>query len=105
SNTASSARAVAGGGISVALANEAIASSVGMDITMNAETSLEALLFSEGGARAIYSVPADKCCEFERIWAGFPCRKIGSASGCALTLNGILDIPLSTLKKTFLEGK
>ncbi len=102
---ASSARAVAGGGISVALANEAIASSVGMNITLNPETSLESLLFSEGGARAVYSVPTDKCDDFERIWEGFNCSKLGSASGSALTWNGIFDIPLSTLKKTFSEGK
>ena len=103
--TAGSVRAVAGGGLSVALANEAISSSIGMNIDLIAETTAEAMLFSEGGARAIYSVPTEKRAEFENIWQGFPCRSIGSACGEKFTWNGLFAISLSVLKKTFSEEK
>ena len=63
------------------------------------------MLFSEGGARAIYSVPTEKSAEFENIWQGFPCRSIGSACGKKFTWNGLFAISLSVLKKTFSEEK
>ena len=102
SHLASSGRVVAGGGIAVTLASEAIASNIGMDITLAPESTVESLLFSEGGTRAVYSVPQDKAAEFEKLWSGFPCRKIGKAGGDMYKWNNILEVRLAQLKKTFL---
>ena len=62
---ANSGRVVAGGGLASALANEAIASGVGMDIELAPRGGVETLLFSEGGARAVYAVSPEKAAEFE----------------------------------------
>lgn len=105
SHVANSGRAIAGGGLATALANEAIASDMGMDIDVKPEHSIESLLFSEGGARAIYAVPKDKAAEFEKIWAGFPHRRIGTSGGDKFNWNGILSIPMPQLKRAFMEGE
>lgn len=105
SGLASSARAVAGGGIAVALASEAIASNIGMNIKLTPETSVAMTLFSEGGARAIYAVPTENTAAFEKLWEGFPCRKIGTAGGTKFVWENLLDLPLTELKKAFTEGK
>ena len=102
---AGSGRVLAGGGLAVALASEAIASGCGLKLDLQPQTEKEAALFSEGGARAIYSVPQQQAAAFEKCWAGFPCRKIGAAGGNNLTCGGSFYIPLAELKKTFAEGK
>ena len=96
-----SGRVVAGGGLATALANEAIASGVGMEITLAPEKSIESLLFSEGGARALYAVAPEKAAEFERIWQGFPLTKAGRAGGKGFAWKDILNVPLSELEKAF----
>ena len=102
---ADSGRVVAGGGLAAALANEASASGVGMNITAEPKNSTEALLFSEGGARAVYSVPADKASEFETIWEGFPCANIGTAGGDTLSWKDLFEIALSDIRMTFMGDK
>ena len=105
SHCADSGRVVAGGGLAVALANEAAASQIGMKISVKTESSVEALLFSEGGARAIYSVPADKTAEFEKIWEGFPCTKIGNAEGDTFSWENIFEVGIADISMTFLGDK
>ena len=102
---ADSGRAVAGGGIAAALANEAIASGLGMEITLCGMPSVETALFSEGGVRAIYAVSPEKAAEFEKVWAGFPIVKAGTAGGDSFEWQGVLSLPLSELKKAFTEEK
>ena len=102
---ADSGRDVAGGGLAVALANEAAASQIGMKISAKTESSVEALLFSEGGARAIYSVPADKTAEFEKIWEGFPCAKIGNAEGDTFSWENIFEVGIADISMTFMGDK
>ena len=104
SHAATSGRIVAGGGLAVALASEAIASGTGMEIKLEPETSAEKMLFSEGGARAIYAVAADRANEFEKIWEGFPCKKIGIAGGSAFIWGKFFSIDIETLLKTFREA-
>lgn len=101
---ASSGRAVAGGGLAVALASEAIASSSGLSIDLVPDKNPLELLFSEGGARAVYAVPQEKEAEFVRIWEGFPCRRIGTACGSSFVWNRCFEIPLDRLKQAFEEG-
>lgn len=102
---ANSGRVVAGGGLASALANEAIASGVGMDIELAPRGGVEALLFSEGGARAVYAVSPEKAAEFEAAWSGFPCVKAGKAGGDKFSWQGILTLPLEELAKAFTEEK
>ncbi|MBP8684874.1 MAG: phosphoribosylformylglycinamidine synthase subunit PurL, partial [Synergistaceae bacterium] len=101
---ASSGRAVAGGGIAVALANEAIATGRGINVEISSSLTAEELLFSEGGARAIYAVPKEKAPSFEKIWEGFPCAKIGTVGGEKFEWKDMFSLDLSKLKKAFTEG-
>jgi phosphoribosylformylglycinamidine (FGAM) synthase-like enzyme len=101
---ASSGRGVAGGGLAVALANEAIASGRGINVVINSSLAKEELLFSEGGARAIYAVPKEKVTSFEKIWEGFPCTKIGTVEGDKFEWKDMFSVDLSKLKKAFVEG-
>lgn len=102
---ARSGRVVAGGGLAVALANEAISSGVGMSISLRTDKQPESVLFSEGGARAVYFVPADKEDTFKAIWSGFPCRKIGTAGGNSFVWEKAFALTLTELVKAFEEGK
>ncbi len=99
---AESGRVVAGGGLAAALANEAIASGVGMEIAFTPESSAEALLFSEGGPRAIYSVAHEKAADFEKTWSDLGCEKIGEAGGNSFNWHGIMNLPLSELISAFM---
>ena len=101
---ASSARAVAGGGLAAALANEAIDSDKGFYLDFASPCSHEKTLFSEGGARAVYAVPEANKEAFEKVWEGFPFIKIGTVRGNAFEWKNIFNIPLITLKKAFMEG-
>ncbi len=96
-----SGRVAAGGGLATALANEAIASGTGMEITLEPEASVESLLFSEGGARAIYSVTPEKAAEFEKIWSGFPAVRAGKAGGKNFVWKNILSLTLDELTEAF----
>lgn len=103
--SANSGRAIAGGGLAVALAGEAIASDKGMKIEINYAYAQEALMFSEGGARAIYSVPLDKVQDFELTWEGFPCRSIGTVGGDSFSWYSKFDLELTRLKSAFMGQK
>ena len=102
---ADSGRAIAGGGIAVALASEAIASAVGMTITLKPQTSIEAMLFSEGGARAVYAIPENKAIEFENIWSGYEHCCIGTAGGNMFKWENEISVPLTKLTSAFMEGQ
>ena len=101
---AKSGRVVAGGGLATTLANEAIASDTGMKLALAPETTVEALLFSEGGPRAVYSVAPEKAAEFEKTWKALGCVKIGEAGGENFDWQGIMSLPLKELKNAF-EGE
>lgn len=105
SKVASSGRVIAGGGLAVALADEAIASGRGISLNAPLTIPLEEALFAEGGARAIYAVPSSKATDFEKIWRGFPCFKLGNAYGDKFEWTGILNLSLERLKTAFLTGK
>ncbi|MDO5115714.1 MAG: phosphoribosylformylglycinamidine synthase subunit PurL [Synergistaceae bacterium] len=102
---AKSGRVVAGGGLAATLANEAVASSIGMTLTLAPESSVEALLFSEGGARAVYAVSPEKSAEFEKEWKEAGCVKIGTAGGSDFNWRGIMTLPLAKLEKAFAGEK
>lgn len=102
--TASSGRVVAGGGLAVTLASEAISAQVGIAISARTDNPPASVLFSEGGARAVYFVPASREDAFKKIWNGFPCQKIGSAGGGSFVWENVLAITVTELTKAFEEG-
>ncbi|MEG1501862.1 MAG: phosphoribosylformylglycinamidine synthase subunit PurL [Synergistaceae bacterium] len=100
---ANSVRAIAGGGLAVALASEAISSQIGIDINIKPETTTEAMLFSEGGARAIYAVPSKNEEEFKKVWQSFKITKIGAAGSDKLIINDFMSVSLNELNTAFKE--
>ncbi len=100
---AGSARALAGGGLAVALAQEAIASNLGMDISLPAG-DLTAVLFGEGGPRALYFVSEENREKFMTIWEGYPVANIGTVDGASLNIQNTLNIGLDDLGKAFHGG-
>ena len=100
---AQSARALAGGGLAVALAKEALASGVGASLNVDPSANEDSVLFGEGGARACYAVSEANAAAFEETWRGFPCTHIGTAGGeslrfggASLTLDELRDANFST---------
>jgi phosphoribosylformylglycinamidine synthase len=55
------------------------------------------LLFGEGGARALYSVPMAKVPLFKSLWRGFPLLELGRVQGAELEINGVISVPVDTL--------
>ena len=98
---AKSGRVVAGGGLATTLANEAIASETGMKLTLAPETTVEALLFSEGGPRAVYAVAPEKAAEFENAWKALGFVKIGEAGGDSFDWDGIMSLSVAELTAAF----
>ncbi len=94
---ASSGRVVAGGGLAVALARESAESGLGAAVSFEIPTRKDVLLFGEGGARAVYSVPMMKVPLFKSIWRGFPLLELGRVSGDILAVNGALSVPVDRL--------
>ena len=76
-----------------------------MKIELAPRGNVEALLFSEGGARAVYSVSPEKAAAFEDAWSGFPCVKAGEAGGDRFDWQGIFSLPIEELEKAFTEEK
>lgn len=100
---ARSARALAGGGLGVALAKEAIACGLGLEIQAP-QGDLTAALFGEGGPRAVYFVPEEDADKFTAIWSGYPVAKLGRAGGKSFEVKDVFNIGLEQLEKTFREG-
>ena len=95
---ASSGRAVAGGGLAIALANEVLASGCGLSVKTDISVPPEEILFSEGGARAVYrSRRKEK--RFEKDLKGFPCIKAGPSGGTVYEWQDMFRIDIARLKR------
>ncbi len=94
---ASSGRALAGGGLAVALAKDAAESSLGARVVLPVPTRQDVVLFGEGGPRALYSVPLGKVPLFRTIWKGYPLLEIGRVEGDTLTVEGAFSLLLEEL--------
>ncbi|MDR3255467.1 MAG: phosphoribosylformylglycinamidine synthase subunit PurL [Synergistaceae bacterium] len=98
-----SARVIAGGGVAVALAKEAIYSGLGMSANLGS-LDMTAALFSEGGPRALYFVQPANAEKFSFIWDGYPLMSIGRVGGESLRIDGAIDIGLDELRAAFYFG-
>ncbi len=95
----SSGRAIAGGGLAVALAKEAAESGLGAEIEISMDRQ-DISLFGEGGPRAIYAVPAEKVDRFTSIW-GDRAREIGTVKGDRLTIKSVLDLTVKSIAESW----
>ncbi|OQB47062.1 MAG: Phosphoribosylformylglycinamidine synthase 2 [Synergistetes bacterium ADurb.Bin155] len=83
---AAAGRALAGGGLLVALAKICRDTGIGISLDAgNLDLSTDRL-FGEWGARAVYLVPEGSTDLFLSCWEGFPARRIGKITGGVLAL-------------------
>ncbi|MDR3164490.1 MAG: phosphoribosylformylglycinamidine synthase subunit PurL [Synergistaceae bacterium] len=98
-NIKKSARVVAGGGLAVALAKEAILSGRGMTIEFGRDPF--AAMFGEGGPRAVYIIPHNSADKFLECWEGFPVARIGCVGGESLVVKDFMEVPVVELRSAF----
>ena len=94
-----SARVVAGGGLAVALAKEAILSGQGMTVEIERDPLSE--MFGEGGPRAVYIIPPAAADKFLACWEGFPVARIGCVGGKSLVVKDFMEVPVEELRSAF----
>ena len=99
-NAARSARLCGSGGLACALVKEVIGSGIGGSFTIDAKNPAE-FLFGEGGARALYAVPAEKEAEFRKIWGSTPLLLLGKAGGSSLNIKNTLEISLDEINSVW----
>ncbi len=94
---ARSGRALAGGGLALALAKECCDSGLGASLHLDVPTRRDVLFFGEGAPRALYAVPSQRLMLFRKTWSGFPMLEIGRVGGNHLRVDQDLDVTLSDL--------
>jgi phosphoribosylformylglycinamidine synthase len=91
---------ISSGGLGVALAEMAMASGKGLQISLaNQQGPAHALLFGEDQARYVVAVPADLA-DFVRASAesaGVPFRKLGTVAGERVVIDDIVDVAVVDL--------
>ncbi|MCL2684373.1 MAG: AIR synthase-related protein, partial [Synergistaceae bacterium] len=96
------ARVIAGGGLAVALAKEAICSGMGMTIDISGYDVTEAL-FSEGGPRAVYIIPPSGEEKFLPCWEGYQVTKLGVMGGPSLIVKDVLEVSCKDLRDAYMR--
>lgn len=101
-----SVRVVAGGGLAVALAGEAVMTGLGMEIDLGVLSQHGAtdVLFSEGGPRAVYFVHKENEEKFLSVWEEYPVARLGTVGGASLRVRDVMDVPVGELERAFYSG-
>ncbi len=94
---------ISSGGLAVALAEMAMASGKGMQISLkDCNGPAHALLFGEDQGRYVVAMPADManflCANAEG--AGVPFRRLGTVGGTELVVDDLLRLPIEQLRDT-----
>ncbi len=94
---------ISSGGLAVALAEMAMASGKGMQISLkDCNGPAHALLFGEDQGRYVVAMPADManflCANAEG--AGVPFRRLGTVGGTELVIDDLLRLPIEQLRDT-----
>jgi phosphoribosylformylglycinamidine synthase subunit PurL len=91
------------GGLAIGLADMAIASGVGLAVTLPEGLSIAAALFSEDQGRYLLAIdPAKADVVFDALdAAGVACAPIGQGGGCELAIQNVLAIDINDLKSSF----
>lgn len=94
---------ISSGGLAATLAEMAMASDCGMQIDLSAcNGPAHGLLFGEDQARYVITVPSDLANYImaSAEGAGVPFRQLGTVGGTSLNVEGIMSVPVSTLRET-----
>ncbi|MEU7690986.1 phosphoribosylformylglycinamidine synthase subunit PurL [Microbispora hainanensis] len=88
------------GGLAVALAESCLAQGVGCTVTLPGEDAFVEL-FSESAARALVCVRPEAFDAFADLCARYevPCSGLGVTGGSALTVEGVLEVPVEELRE------
>ncbi|WP_416355483.1 phosphoribosylformylglycinamidine synthase subunit PurL [Aureimonas phyllosphaerae] len=84
------------GGLAVALAEMAIASNIGVKVSVG-EGARHALLFGEDQARYVVAVPAEAAEAVAAELGSLPHRRLGTIGGTSLEVDGVLSVAVSDL--------
>jgi phosphoribosylformylglycinamidine synthase len=108
-----SAATPAKGGLALALARSAMAGELGLDVDLDAAHDLAELppdvaLFSESNGRFVVTVAAKDARELEAVFAGLPCRRLGSVTEepqLRVRIGGRLrvDVTVASMKRPYKE--
>ncbi len=85
---------VSGGGLAIALAELAVASGCGAEVT---GVGSHAELFSESPSRVVVATPDAAALLELAAAAGVPAARLGRASGERLVVEGLLDLPVASI--------
>ncbi|MCX7795988.1 MAG: phosphoribosylformylglycinamidine synthase subunit PurL [bacterium] len=103
-----SAQDVSRGGLAVALAECSIWGNLGIDINIDAEKSIEEILFGEAQPVVIITINPSKEKEIEQFFKDIPIKKIGKVVKNSFTVrinnNKVIDLDVETLKKEWRSG-
>ncbi|GII04297.1 phosphoribosylformylglycinamidine synthase subunit PurL [Planobispora takensis] len=88
------------GGLAIALAEACLAQGVGCSVALTGEDAFTDL-FSESAARALVTVRPESFDALAELCATHevPCYGLGTTGGTALTVEGVLEIPLPELRE------
>jgi phosphoribosylformylglycinamidine synthase len=93
---------ISSGGLALALAEMAISSGKGLEVSLKDSRGLpHALLFGEDQARYVLAVPADLAnfLQANAEGAGVPFRALGSVGGDSVVIDDLVNVPVSDLGK------
>ncbi|PZG39825.1 phosphoribosylformylglycinamidine synthase subunit PurL [Spongiactinospora gelatinilytica] len=90
------------GGLAVALAESCLAHGVGATVSLPPGDDPFVALFSESASRALVTVRPESFDAFAALCGKHevPCTTLGTTGGAALSIPGVLDIPVETLRTT-----
>ena len=94
------------GGLAVALAESAIAGSVGFQVDIPGDGRVDGLLFGEGQSRIVVSLPEEDLAAVRALAAdhGVPCTVIGRVQGDAIVLGDKVSAPLASAQRAWQNG-
>jgi phosphoribosylformylglycinamidine synthase II len=101
----SSAHDCGDGGLGIALAESAIAGSIGFAVTLPGDLPPHVAMFSESASRAVVSVDAGRADRLEELAAalGVPLVRVGETGGPRVMIDGVLDSSVDELTAAY-EG-
>lgn len=101
-----SARVIAGGGLAVALAKECVDTGLGMNIDLGEQSreDVAAILFGEGGPRAVYFVHKGNEEKFLSVWEGYRTTRLGTVGGDSLAVREVMSVGVAELVEAFKNG-
>jgi phosphoribosylformylglycinamidine synthase len=97
--TVSSAHDLADGGLAQALTESALRYGVGAQLRIEGDPT--AVLFGESGARVVVTTGDPAAVRAAAGAAGVPVAELGTTGGEALTLDGLLELPLAELREAW----